>query len=56
VDGINKKQTCGDAEPLSEFHIITRRSSRSALSGLGVLEILGTAEYGEPQFEGAVTS
>jgi hypothetical protein len=44
--------------------IITRRAVRSALRdlsdanlrSLGVLEILGTAEYGEPQCEGAVTS
>jgi len=41
-------------EPLSDFHIITRRSVRPAsidlsdasLRDLGLLEILGTAEYG----------
>jgi hypothetical protein len=38
-------------EPLSDLHIITRRSVRSALrdlsdASLRILEILGTAEYG----------
>jgi hypothetical protein len=53
--------TCGDVESLSDFHIITRRSVRSALkelSGyegarpLGVLEVVGTAEHGSVNVKG----
>jgi hypothetical protein len=51
----------GDVESLGDFHIITRCSVRSALRGLsgaawGDLKIIGTANYGESQSEGAVTS